>query len=227
MSGEAAADKVVEETIGSRFEALMETYPAWATALGIHAHDGRLADLSRSAKEADIVAERRFVAELEAIDRATLSEAVCFERELALHGARLRLFDAEVVRGWERSTSATDEIGTALFLLAAREFAPLEERLLSLTHRIEGIPTALEQVRDRLADRPVRLWLEKEEIGGSRVAPAGARDRHQRHRGVAGGQPGAGAVAWRRTCHQGGAPRLCRLDRDTAGPQCRCRGSGC
>ena len=161
------ADRRADALIAARFDALMQASPAWATALGIHAHDGRLADLSRSAREADIAAERRFIADLEALEPALLGEPVRFERELALHGARLRLFEAEVVRSWERGLNAVDEIGTALFLLAAREFAPLEERLPSLASRIEAIPTALRQVRDRLADEPVRLWLELEQEGAA------------------------------------------------------------
>ena len=161
------ADARAGALIAARFDALMEASPGWATALGIHAHDDRLADLSRSAREADIAAEQRFVAALEALDPGTLSEPVRFEHELALHGARLRLFAAEVVRSWERGLNAADEIGTALFLLAAREFAPFEERLPSLASRIEAIPTALQQVRDRLADEPVRLWLELEQEGAA------------------------------------------------------------
>jgi uncharacterized protein (DUF885 family) len=169
MSAEGADDASVEALIRSRFDALLETSPARATALGVHTHDGRLADLSRAAKEADMAAERAFIGQLEAIDTSALSENARFERELALHSARLRRFDAEVTRGWERSAAAVDEIGHALFLLAARDFAPLEERLVSLTQRIEGIPAALQQVRDRPGDEPVRLWMELEELAASEL----------------------------------------------------------
>ena len=154
------AETEFEALIEARFDAIMETRPSRATSLGIHQHDGRLADLSRSAREADLAAEHRFVLRLEALDPESLSDGSRFELDLALHAARLRLFDAEVVRGWQRRTIATDEIGDSLFLLMARDFAPLEERLSSLTQRIEGIPTALQQVRDNLGADPVRLWLE-------------------------------------------------------------------
>ena len=156
-------DALASALIQSRFDAWVETWPGHATRFGIHQHDGRLPDLSRAAKEADIAAEHDFVRQLEALDPAGLSDDVAFERELALHGARLRLFEDEVVRGWERTSDATDEIGSALFLLAAREFAPLEERLVPLTERIQAIPEALDQVRDRLGDDPVRLWLSQEQ----------------------------------------------------------------
>jgi len=169
MSPETSGDARAEVLIASRFEAFIRAWPSRATAFGIHEHDGRLADLSRSAKEADIAAERAFINQLEAIDPATLSEGTGFERDVALHGARLRLFDDEVVRGWQRTTSATDEIGTSLFLLMARDFAPFEERLLSLTRCIEGIPTALQQVRDRLGNEPVRLWMELERMAATEM----------------------------------------------------------
>jgi uncharacterized protein (DUF885 family) len=162
-------DALVTALIQARFDAYIETWPGQATRFGIHEHDGRLPDLSRAAKEADIAAEHAFVRQLESVDASTLSERVAFECELALHSARLRLFEDEVVRNWARATSATDEIGTALFLLAARDFAPLEERLLSMTRRIEGIPAALTQVRDRLGDAPVRLWMELEGMAAAEL----------------------------------------------------------
>ena len=152
----------VTALIRSRFDDWVETWPQNATSFGIHRYDDRLPDLSRAAKLADIEADRAFVGELDAIDPAGLDERVAFERELSLHSTRLRLFEAEVSREWERTSSAADDIGYALFLLVARDFAPIEERLGSLTSRIEGIPAALEQVRDRLGGDTVRLWLERE-----------------------------------------------------------------
>jgi uncharacterized protein (DUF885 family) len=153
-------DALVSALIQSRFDARVRNWPGEATRLGIHEHDGRLPDLSRAAKLADIEADRAFVRQLEAVEPATLSATVAFERELALHAARLRVFEGEVARDWERSTQASVEIG--LFVLSARDFAPLGERLLAITSRIEGIPLALAQVRDRVGHDTVRLWLELE-----------------------------------------------------------------
>jgi len=158
----SAADARLDALIGSRFDSLMATWPSRATYLGIHAYDDSLADLSRSAMEADIAAEARFISQLEGSDPALLSDGHRFERDLALHGARLRHFEAEVIRGWQRGASASHEIGDALFLLLVRDFAPLEERLASLTRRLEAVPEALRQARDRLGREPVRLWNELE-----------------------------------------------------------------
>jgi uncharacterized protein (DUF885 family) len=157
-----AADARLRTLIQDRFDALMATWPSHATYLGIHQHDGRLADLSREAKLADIAAERRFVGALEAIQPLDLGESDRFERDVALHSARLRLFSAEVERGWERRATAAEEVGDSLFLLLARDFAPLPERLDSMTQRLEAVPDALGQARSRMGDRPVRLWNELE-----------------------------------------------------------------
>ena len=90
-----------------------------------------------------------------------------------------------------------DEIGDALFLLLARDFAPLEERLESMTERLEAAPTALLQVRDRLGDRSGAL-LERAGGGGrGRPARAGPRDRHGRPGALAGRQS-RGSSGWRR-----------------------------
>ncbi len=158
----ADADAVVETLVQARFDEIVESSPSRATGLGIHEYDGQLADLSRSAREADIAAERRHIERLDGIDPLTLSSGPRFERDVALHSARLRLYEADVVRGWERRPSASDEIGDALFLLLARDFAPLDVRLESMMLRIEAIPDALRQVRDSLGPEPVRLWLELE-----------------------------------------------------------------
>jgi uncharacterized protein (DUF885 family) len=155
-------DAELAALIGARFDALMETWPSHATALGIHEHDGRLADLSRSAVVADIAAESAFISRLEAIAPERLSERQRFERDLALHSARLRHFEAEVVAVWRRGATASREIGDALFLLLARDFAPLEERLEPMTRRLEGVAEVLQQARDRPDEHPVRLWNELE-----------------------------------------------------------------
>ncbi len=166
---QATADALVTTLIQARFDDWIATWPGQATRFGIHQHDGRLPDLSRAAKLADIAADHDFVRALEAVDATSLSEDVAFERELALHAARLRLFEDEVVRNWERTTDATEAIGSALFLLVARDFAPLEQRLVSLTSRIEDIPAALQQVRDRLGPDTVRLWLELEGLSAAEL----------------------------------------------------------
>lgn len=156
------ADQRLATLVRSHFEDLLEREPVLATYLGIHELDDRLGDLSRGAHEGSIAAERRFLAELLTIDPSDLSQANALELEMAILGARRTIFDEEVHRTWERRVTAGEALGDALFLLFARDFAPLTDRLDSITARLDAAPLALAQVRDRLGGDPVALWLELE-----------------------------------------------------------------
>ena len=159
---ETPGDRVFANLVRRHFDDTMRRSPALATYLGVHEQDHRLADLSRAAKLATIEVEHSYLAALEGVDPATLSTANVLEREMSTLTSRRTLFDLEVHRTWERRANASDEIGDALFLLMARDFAPLSERLEPITARLEAAPAALVSIRDRLGERPVRLWLELE-----------------------------------------------------------------
>jgi uncharacterized protein (DUF885 family) len=155
-------DRRFATLVREHFEDLLQREPVFATYLGIHDLDDRLGDKSRDAHLDLVAAERRFLTALEAIDAGALSAPNILEREMAILNARRVIFDEEVQRTWERRVTAGEELGDALFLLFARDFAPLPDRLDAITARLEAAPTALVQVRDRLGGDPVALWLELE-----------------------------------------------------------------
>jgi uncharacterized protein (DUF885 family) len=144
------------------FEQLMELEPVWATFVGIHRWDDRLGDASRDGVEKRVALARQFVRDLEALPEGELSSESLFERELGLHAARRFLFNDEIHRVWERRGTASDDIGDGLFGLLARDFAPLRDRLASMTSRLEDAPRVIDENRRRVGDRPVRLWNELE-----------------------------------------------------------------
>ncbi len=150
------------DLVETRFRRLVEANPQMATYVGIHSHDERLPDGSRDAVIAEIDAERAHLAAIETLDEGALSPAVRFERELEVHNVRRALFDLDVRRVWERRGTAMDTLGEGLFLIFARDFAPLAERLASMTGRLEAVPAFLAASRSRLTDAPVRLWQELE-----------------------------------------------------------------
>lgn len=155
-------DRAFARIVADGFAARLARHPGLATFLGIHDHDDRYGDLSRDAYLASIAAERRLLDALLALDPATLSPATAFEREIALHDLRRTLFDAEVHRAWERRANALDEIADPLFLMLARPYAPLAERLEAITERLAAAPAAIRSIRDRIGPRPVRLWIQLE-----------------------------------------------------------------
>jgi uncharacterized protein (DUF885 family) len=144
------------------FHQLMEHEPVWATFIGLHRWDDRLGNTSREGVEQKIGLVRTFLRDVEALPENELSSDTRFERELATQAARRFLFNDEVHRVWERRGTATDEVGDGLFGLLARDFAPLKERLASMTSRLEHAPRVIDENRRRLGDRPVRVWNELE-----------------------------------------------------------------
>jgi uncharacterized protein (DUF885 family) len=160
-------DATFYDLVEVRFRRIVRDNPIVGTYLGIHTEDDRLGDGSRDAVLAELGADRDHLARIEAIDQAGLSAAVRFERDLEIHNMRRAIFDAEVVRTWERRSTALDRVGDALFLLFAQDFAPLPERLSAIAGRLEELPDYLEQSRSRATVPQVRLWqrLEIEAAG--------------------------------------------------------------
>jgi uncharacterized protein (DUF885 family) len=157
------------DLVEANFRQLMAHHPIYATYVGLHDTDDRLDDGTRDAVIQEIAEEKKQLADLEAIDPAGLSESARFERELAIHNTKQWLFDAEVHRVWERRSSAMDQVGDALFSIFARDFAPLPERLASITSRLEGVPALLEQHKTRATAPQVKLWQELEIDSGDQM----------------------------------------------------------
>jgi uncharacterized protein (DUF885 family) len=146
------------DLVEMRFRRIVRDHPDFATFMGIHTEDHRLADGEREAVIGEIAAERAHLAAVEAIDPTGLSAMARLERDLEIHNVRRDLFDQDVQRIWERRSTALDGVGDPLFALFARDFAPLPERLVALTSRLEAVPTFLTASRSRAVGPQVRLW---------------------------------------------------------------------
>jgi uncharacterized protein (DUF885 family) len=151
-------DDAFYDLVETRFRRLVASNPVLGTYLGLHEHDGELGDGGRESILGDLAADRVHLTAIEAIDPASLSATVRFERDLELHNVRREIFDTDILRIWERRSLALDEIGDGLFLLFARDHAPLAERLEAITGRLEATPAFLEAARTRGAGPQVRLW---------------------------------------------------------------------
>jgi uncharacterized protein (DUF885 family) len=151
-------DDAFYDLVEARLRRLVRDNPILGTVLGLHEHDDDLGDGGRDAVLTELDADRRHLIEIEAIDRVDLSATARFERDLELHNVRRAIFDADVLRIWERRSFALDTIGDGLFLLFARDHAPLRERLTAIAGRLEGVPGYLEQARTRAVVPQVRTW---------------------------------------------------------------------
>ena len=155
-------DDAFYDLVEARLRRLVRDNPVLGTALGLHALDDEFGDGGREAVLGELEADRRHLADVEAIDPAELSAAARFERDLELHNVRRAIFDTDVLRIWERRSFALDTVGDGLFLLFARDHAPLAERLTSISGRLEAVPGYLEQSRTRAVVPQVRAWQRME-----------------------------------------------------------------
>jgi len=155
-------DDTFYDLVEVRLRRLVRDNPVLGTALGLHALDDELGDGGRETVLTELEADRRHLTKVEAIDPTDLSATARFERDLELHNVRRTIFDTDVLRIWERRSLALDTIGDGLFLLFARDHAPLAERLTAIAGRLEAIPQYLEQARSRAAVPQVRTWQKVE-----------------------------------------------------------------
>jgi uncharacterized protein (DUF885 family) len=140
----------VEGVVRPFFDELMALRPVTATYLGLHQYDDRLPDGGRDEGEAELRLFRQLHQQLERIGHGLDADiARCF--------ADVSLFELEEMRLDERMATAGEVLGTGLFLLLARDFAPLERRLESIASRLEDAPRYQERSRERLRE-PVKLW---------------------------------------------------------------------
>ncbi len=150
------------DLVETRFERLISDHPVIGTTVGLHRDDDLFGDGGRDAVLAELAAERAHLAEVEALDPAGLSSEAAFERDLEIHNLRRAIFDTDRLRLWERRSFALDTVGDGLFLLFARDHAPLAERLDAISGRLEAIATFLEEAKTRATVPQVRRWQQIE-----------------------------------------------------------------
>jgi uncharacterized protein (DUF885 family) len=153
------ADARFDRTIDRWFRDQIALRPETATFMGLHDHDGELSSGGRDAIDDEVAFFRRTIDELSAIDPGELTPDRALDRDLAIHQARLGLFEQDEYRSWSGASHGAGGIGEALFPLFTRDFAPLDERLASIASRLEATPRYLTETRERVT-APVALWVE-------------------------------------------------------------------
>src|SRR3954452_24210294 len=136
-------------------------YPVAATAIGFHALDGEWGDQTEAGRQERIVMLRRHLDRVKAFDEASVSPDERIDRGLLAESIEQMLFGEEESRedAWD-PLSSIYVLGSGLFSLLARDFAPWEERGASFLSRVRGLPAALAGMTASLGtapDRPVSM----------------------------------------------------------------------
>jgi hypothetical protein len=154
------------------FRRLMELRPVDASYYGLHEFDGRL-------PEGGLSAAREELALVGVLERELAHEGDGLDAELGRYYAGLARFQAEELRLWARMPDAPDVIGSGIFLLVARDFAPLGERLESITGRRRSTRVTSAKATRKVTD-PQLLERRRQALAKAREVRAAKRaSRHQ------------------------------------------------
>ena len=137
------------------FEASYRASPTTATDLGIHDYDVMLDDLSARGLRQRAKELRSFRARFDALDQVALQNGTGTDCALILSDIDSELLSIESVREWQRSPAyyVSDPL-FSIYMLTSREFAPLVERLPSITARLQQLPDLLASARANLQNPP-------------------------------------------------------------------------
>jgi len=132
-----------------------EAHPVTATAEGEHVHDNRIDDLGADARRLELERLHGFLSRLEAIDREQLSRDNGIDATILRNRIDRMIFSIEKTEDWKRNPLLyTRLLGNSIYLLIARDFAPIEERLASATARLREFPRVVEQAIENLDNPP-------------------------------------------------------------------------
>ncbi|HJP36664.1 MAG TPA: DUF885 family protein, partial [Gammaproteobacteria bacterium] len=140
------------EELAARFiDEMPEHSPVSATQLGDHRFDAQLDRVDSATRAARKELFERYLSEVTALDRDELSRANQVDAELLRHELEAGLWSLAELQSWAwNPLDYTDLAGSAIYGLLAREFAPLEERLLRVEARLRQLPRFFEQMRENL-----------------------------------------------------------------------------
>lgn len=160
MNGEF--DALVQEA----FDSLMEFRPDLATYLGLHQYDKKMPSGSRESHLQFLATLSEYLEKFQSVPGEDLSPDREIDRRLMIFNMKNFLFQEGDIRLWEKDPDVAEPLGTTLVPLFAREYAPFEERLESITARLAQFPLFIEEFKTRIT-QPVQLWVDMAKEGSS------------------------------------------------------------
>src|SRR5205814_8259283 len=155
------------QTLDAEYEAVAEEYvktylaahPLQGTALGLHEYDGKITDYSRLALDAELSRLRRFDDRLIKFDPAKLSLRQSIDLRILQAAVKKELFEMQEMSIFERNPMVYAR-AVDLNIYVQRNFAPLEDRVRSLTAIESQIPNILIAARTNLNDVLPKPYVE-------------------------------------------------------------------
>lgn len=144
----AAASAQFAELAPRALEHSLQQQPVSATQLGDHRFDDRVDSLSAESRNARLDSAEGLLSELSRIDRSALTPAEQVDAALLEHQLRGTIWELQTLQEWAWNPMIyVDLMGSAIYGLMARDFAPIEQRLKHATRRLEALPGLMLEMR--------------------------------------------------------------------------------
>lgn len=156
VTADEATDRAFRNLADEYISDLPNFSPVSATLIGDHSADHKLdqVDAAGRAHFRRLVIE--YIEALRAIDMNALSRANQVDAALLMNQLQSDLWSQDTLREWAwNPVNYVSIAGSSIYGLVARDFAPIESRLRSVTSRLSQIPRFLEQ--SRTAIEPARV----------------------------------------------------------------------
>ncbi|MDB6091565.1 MAG: hypothetical protein JWN85_4349 [Gammaproteobacteria bacterium] len=155
-----AADMTFEDISKRYLDEMVALTPVNATALGDHRFDNALDDVSASGYARRVALARELLAQLQALDDKQLSRANQVDVRLLTSELDYEIWRVDSLHEWRWNPLIYTELtGNSVYLLMARDFAPLPDRLRNVGARLAELPRFLAQVREALDPPRVPIFL--------------------------------------------------------------------
>jgi uncharacterized protein (DUF885 family) len=152
MPGAApSADAAFARISADMLDGMARTSPIFATWLGDHRFDDQIDDLSAEGRRKARAARAGLVGRIENLDHAALSPDNKVDAAMAQNALSYAALRDEGIEDWAWDPMVYAEAaGGALYTLMARDFAPLPQRLLNASARMEKLPDLFAAMRANL-----------------------------------------------------------------------------
>ena len=151
VAAQSDADRAFENLSHEYLSDLTNFSPVAATQIGDHSADDKLDQVDAAARKKTVALYEQYSDALAAIDRDQLSRANQVDFELLEHQVESSLWSLNVLQEWAWNPLATiNTAGSAIYGLVARDFAPVETRLVNVAARLEQFPRFFRQARASL-----------------------------------------------------------------------------
>ena len=151
-------DEAFDSIIEAMIKDFLKLNPVLGTELGLHEYDLLAPDLSRESMELRITLIKKYIKELENIDKLKLTGIRAIDYDVVLSRMKEFLVFLEDWPLWRMYPVGFETVGEMLFPFLIRDHLPLEHRLEAMESRLKSIDkvilTSIENV-----DEPYRLWL--------------------------------------------------------------------